>query len=333
MFKKHWLPVLISISVLFCINTLMVSSLAPNFFWKQIFAWFIGIILFFIGKQINPKQPSTTVWTLFIISCIFLILPILLNNITRGSRRWLNIGSMSLQPSEIVKPPLLLFLANTSIPLFHLLPVAIVISQPDLGSAISLLFLLTPIVLYNKKIFKISLICAIIFLLISPIIYNKFLHNYQKNRITNFINPNTDPLGKGYNVIQSKIAVGSGGIFGKGYKKGSQGQLLFLPEKHTDFMFAATAEELGLIGILIIIIAYFTLIKTLINKAFSTTNNRSLFLFTLGIALQIWMQTFINIGMNLGLLPVTGIPLPFLSVGGSSIMALLFSLGIIYSSN
>jgi len=332
MFKKHWLSVLISIGVLFSINTLMISSLAPNLLGKQIFAWVVGLALFFIGKQINPKQSTSVKWTLFAVSCILLLLPILLNNITRGSRRWLNIGSMSIQPSELVKPPLMLFLANSSLPLFHILPVSIIMTQPDLGSAISVFFLIIPVILYSKKLFKISIICGIVFICISPIIYNNFLHDYQKHRIINFLNPNNDPLGKGYNVIQSKIAVGSGGIFGKGYRKGSQGQLLFLPEKHTDFMFAATAEELGLVGILIIIFAYYTLIKTLISKAYSTTNNRPLFLFTLGIAFQIWMQAFINIGMNVGILPVTGIPLPFMSVGGSSLMALLFSLGIIYSS-
>lgn len=332
MFKKHWLPVLISIGVLFGINILMISSIAPNLLWKQIFAWIVGLALFFIGKQINPKQSQSVKWTLLAASCVLLLLPILFNNATRGSRRWLNIGPISIQPSELVKPPLMLFLANSNLPLLHLLPVGIIMAQPDLGSAISVFCLIIPIILYNKKLFKIALICGIVFICISPIIYNKVLHNYQKSRIINFLNPNADPLGKGYNVIQSKIAVGSGGIFGKGYKKGSQGQLLFLPEKHTDFMFATTAEELGLVGILIIIIAYYTLIKTLISKAYSTTNNRPLFLFTLGIAFQIWIQAFINIGMNVGLLPVTGIPLPFMSVGGSSLMALLFSLGIIYSS-
>jgi rod shape determining protein RodA len=204
--------------------------------------------------------------------------------------------------------------------------------QPDLGSAISVLFLLTPFILYNQKLFKLTLILSFGILLLSPVIWSKVLHDYQRDRIINFINPASDPLGKGYNVIQSKIAIGSGGFWGKGYKKGTQGQLLFLPEKHTDFMFAATAEELGVLGVALILFAYYLLIKTLISRAFSHTNNRVLFLFTLGIAFQIWMQAFINIGMNIGLLPVTGIPLPFLSVGGSSLMTLLFSVGIIFSS-
>jgi len=332
MSKTPWLPVLISLVVLFSINILLVSSVAPNSIVKQLIAWGIGIVLFFVGRIINPKQIASSKWFIFIGCCLLLLIPIILNNITRGSRRWIDLGFTSIQPAEIVRPWLMLFLANTEIPLIHLIPVGIIMLQPDLGSALSVLFLLFPIVFYDHKLLKISLIIGSIILVFSPILYNVVLHDYQRERIINFINPSSDPLGKGYNVIQSKIAIGSGGFWGKGYKKGTQGQLLFLPEKHTDFMFATTAEELGLVGISIILIAYYFLIKTLITKAFLAKNNRVLFLFTLGIALQIWMQTFVNIGMNVGILPVTGIPLPFLSVGGSSIMTLLFSIGIIYSS-
>lgn len=331
MSRSSWLPTLISLAILFCINILMVSSVAPSLVFKQLIAWILGLILFFVGKQINLKQLNSYKWPIFIICCFLLFLPIALNSITRGSRRWIYIAGQTLQPSEIVKPLLMSFLSNTNIPILHAIPVGIIMLQPDLGSAISVFFLIIPIILYNKKLLKISIIAAICFILISPLIYKYALHDYQQRRITTFLNPKADPLGEGYNVIQSQIAIGSGGIFGKGYKKGTQGQLLFLPEKHTDFMFAATAEELGLVGILIVLSAYFLLISTLFNKAFST-KNRALFLFTLGIAIQIWMQTFVNIGMNIGILPVTGIPLPFISVGGSSLMALLFSLGIVYSS-
>jgi len=332
MSKYKLLPVVLSVIVLFSINILMLSSLAPDFVSRQLISWSIGLILFFVGTQINPKQTTTSRWLFFIVSCILLLSPILLNNITRGSRRWLDIGPLSLQPSEIVKPLLMLFLSTTQQPLFHLLPVGIILAQPDLGSSITVFLLLTPLIIFNKKLLKLFMLLFVVGLLFSPIIWNNLLHDYQKNRVINFLDPNRDPLGAGYNVLQSKIAVGSGGLWGKGYRQGSQGQLLFLPEKHTDFMFAATAEELGLLGVIIILTAYFFLIKSLISKTFNTINNPPLLIFTLGITIQIWAQIFINIGMNLGLLPVTGIPLPFLSLGGSSIMALLFSLGIIYSS-
>ncbi|HPT65977.1 MAG TPA: FtsW/RodA/SpoVE family cell cycle protein [Candidatus Woesebacteria bacterium] len=331
MSKSLWLPTLISLSVLFCINILMISSIAPNLILKQLIAWFLGLILFLIGKQINLKQLSSYKWPIFIVCCVLLLLPIVLNSITRGSRRWIYLAGLTLQPSEMVKPWLMSFLASSNIPLLHIIPVAIIMIQPDLGSAISVFFLIIPIILYNKKLLRLSLVLGLIFIVISPLVYKYVLHDYQQKRIITFLNPKADPLGEGYNVIQSQIAIGSGGFFGKGYKKGTQGQLLFLPEKHTDFMFATTAEELGFVGIIIVLFAYYLLISTLFNKAFSTVN-RPLFLFTLGIAIQIWMQAFVNIGMNIGLLPVTGIPLPFISVGGSSIMTLLFSLGIIYSS-
>jgi len=310
----------------------MISSLAPHLLLKQISAWIISIVLFFIGTQINPKQNDHSKWILFIGSCIFLLLPIITGNITRGSRRWLNIGPLSIQPSEIVKPPLMLFIASAQNPLLHLIPVLIVALEPDLGSAITLFVLLIPVVLYSPKLLKLSIIIGIIMLIASPIIWKYFIHDYQKDRIETFINPQHDPLGQGYNLIQSQIAIGSGGFFGKGYRQGTQGQLLFLPEKHTDFIFAATAEELGLVSVLLILFAYYLLLSTLLKKAYEIKYNKTLFLFTLGICFQIWLQVIINIGMNIGILPVTGIPLPFLSVGGSSLMALLFSLGVIYSN-
>lgn len=332
MIKKIPLSLIISLIVLCSLNLLMISSLAPQLFWKQLFAWIIGIFLFIIGMQINPKHTQAQGILLLIISCIILLLPIITGNFTRGSRRWLYIGTMSLQPSEIVKGPLMLFLSTTTMPLLHLIPVGIIMLQPDLGSAITVFILILPIILYNRKLFKLSLIAGAILVLASPLTYKFILKDYQRQRIEHFLKPSSDPLGQGYNLIQSQIAIGSGGLFGKGYRKGTQGQLLFLPEKHSDFIFASTTEELGLFAVILILSSYFLIIKTLLNKAFQTTNNLPLFLFTLGIALEIWAQAFINIGMNLGLLPVTGIPLPFMSVGGSSIMALLFSLGIISSA-
>lgn len=332
MIKKFPIALIISLVVLCSFNLLMISSLAPSVLLKQIMSWFIGIILFFIGLQINPKQTKPYRWSIFFFSCILLLLPIILGNLTRGSHRWINIGSLTLQPSEIIKAPLMLFLSTTSQPLFLLIPVLIVMLQPDLGSAITISVLILPTIFYNRKLLKISLLLGIIFIILSPVTYRYFLKDYQKQRIINFIKPNSDPLGQGYNLIQSQIAIGSGGLFGKGYRQGTQGQLLFLPEKHTDFIFAATTEELGFFAISIICLAYFIIIKTLIDKAFLTNNNLPLFIFTLSIGIQIWTQSFINIGMNLGLMPVTGIPLPFMSVGGSSIMSLLFSLGIIYSA-
>lgn len=325
------MSVLASLIFLFGLNLLMISSIAPNYLYRQLATWVIGLFFFKLGQQLNLRQLHRYRRLLVLISCILITLPTILNQITRGSRRWIDLGPVSFQPSEISKPLLMVNLSSLDSPFTHLLPVILIMLQPDLGSAVSVLFLLAPLVIVNKKYLIVGIISTILLLCSFPLVYRFLLHPYQQNRLTQFFNPAADPKGQGYNVIQSKIAIGSGGIFGKGYKKGSQGQLLFLPEKHTDFIFAATAEERGLLGVVAIVCAYFFLIRSLLVKAFSSSNTANT-IFTLCIALQIWFQATVNIGMNLGLLPVTGIPLPFLSVGGSSIIALLFSLGIIYSS-
>jgi len=330
--RQSTLPLFAGLAILFFLHLTMIISLSPQILPRQLTAWVIGFGLFLLGRQLNPKNLAPQKNILFVFSCLLLLLPIIFNNITRGSRRWLDIGAGSFQPSEIVKPALMVFLSTTKFPLLHLLPVLIIVLQPDLGSAITVLSLFIPIVLYHRRLFLLTIAAASLGILFFPILWRFGLHDYQRHRLTTFLNPQSDPLGKGYNVIQSKIAIGSGGIFGRGFKKGTQSQLMFLPEKHTDFMFSATVEELGLVGAGLIILAYYLIVKTLLNLAYSATNNRALFLFSLGIAFQIWVQSFINIAMNLGLFPVTGIPLPFLSAGGSSIMSLLLSLGIVLSS-
>lgn len=325
------LSLILILATLFGLNTFMVLSLVPQLFFKQIFSWIAGLILFFIGRQIIPKNTQHYKLIIFLFSCFFLILPIILNNVTRGSRRWIDIGPSTIQPSEFTRPLLGLNVATTNQPFWLIIPIIILLIQPDLGSALTTAAIGIPTILLNSKVRKIFIICLLIFTASSPLIWKYALHDYQKNRITYFINPHKDPLNKGYNAIQSTIAIGSGGITGQGFKRGSQGQLKFLPEKHTDFIFASLAEEMGLVGVITLLIAYFFLIKTLISQTFKATHP-SLRLFGLAIIFQLWFQITVNIGMNLGILPVTGITLPFISVGGSSLMSLLFSLGIIYSS-
>lgn len=323
--------ILIPLLLLGSFNLLMTSSLSPHLLLKQILLWLTGLILFYLGRHLNPTLTSKSAWLLFILATIFLLLPLVASPLTRGSRRWLSLGPISLQPSELAKPALMLFLANTHFPWVHFLPVLLVALEPDLGSALTLLILFLPTILFHPKALKPALILSLIGLSLSPLIWHFTLKDYQKNRLLTFLNPTADPLNQGYNTIQSKIAIGSAGLWGQGYKKGSQGQLLFLPEKHTDFIFAATVEELGLASAVIIIFTYYFLLKTLIAKA-TAANNLTQTTFTLGITFLIWTQVFVNIGMNLGILPVTGIPLPFLSVGGSSLVSLMFSLGLIFSS-
>ncbi len=332
MSKSYQTTIVICLICLFFFNILVTSSLAPSSLPKQIFSWIAGAVLFILSKNINLKQVKYNRFLILFISCSLLLLTIIFGSNVRGSKRWIGAGFFRLQPSEIIKPWLAAILTSTQNHLLLIPPILITLVQPDLGSAISMFLMLFPLFFYNKITRTHLIVLFSALLVLSPLVWQFGLKDYQKSRVTSFINPQADPLGKGYNLIQSQIAIGSANIFGKGYRQGTQGQLLFLPEKHTDFVFAALTEEFGLVGALLLISIYFVIIKTLINKAYQNINNPSYFLFCLIIATQIWSQAFINIGMNIGIMPITGIPLPFMSVGGSSIMSLLISLGIVFSN-
>ena len=207
------------------------------------------------------------------------------------------------------------------------IPCFLIAKQPDLGSAI-IVFLILVSILYVKGFsLKWFLLLAILFLIAFPFVWS-FLEGYQKQRLLVFVNPNMDPLGAGYTVIQSKIAVGSGGFFGKGWLSGTQSQLHFLPEAHTDFIFATWAEERGFFGSAILVTLYALLIKSIIDVGLKAKDNFAK-LICVGIASMFGFQISINILMTIGLSPVVGLPLPFMSYGGSSLLISFISLGII----
>ena len=263
-----------------------------------------------------------------------------------GSQRWINLYFINLQPSEIMKIAIIVCFAkyyhrtqiysvskitNLAIPISILIiPIFLVLSQPDLGT--SILIALSGIVVIwlagvNIKYFVFS---SILFIISAPFVIS-FLKPYQKLRILSFFNPERDPLGAGYQIIQSKIAVGSGGLYGKGFLKGTQGYLEFLPEKHTDFIFTLFSEEFGFLGSLVLLILYAILIFRIINIG---TQSRSYFakLFCYGFASSIFIYIAVNMSMVLGLLPIVGSPLPIMSYGGSSMLATMLGLGIVMSS-
>ena len=263
-----------------------------------------------------------------------------------GSQRWINLYFINLQPSEIMKIAIIVCFAkyyhrtqiysvskitNLAIPISILIiPIFLVLSQPDLGT--SILIALSGIVVIwlagvNIKYFVFS---SILFIISAPFVIS-FLKPYQKLRILSFFNPERDPLGAGYQIIQSKIAVGSGGLYGKGFLKGTQGYLEFLPEKHTDFIFTLFSEEFGFLGSLVLLVLYAILIYRIINIG---TQSRSYFakLFCYGFASSIFIYIAVNMSMVLGLLPIVGSPLPIMSYGGSSMLATMLGLGIVMSS-
>jgi len=280
-------------------------------------------------------------------SIFLLILEIFLGKTSFGSQRWLNLGPINIQPSEISKITFILVLSkffseNVSpkafklqdlfVPfLFLVITFLLIYIQPDLGTA-GIIVLLFISYFFLIKINKKSIIIMIISILcVAPLSWN-FLKDYQKKRIIVFLKPELDPLHAGYQVIQSKIAIGSGGFWGKGFKLGTQNQLRFLPEQHTDFVFSVWAEEWGLVGSIILVLLYTFLLYKGITIAINSKNPSGLFL-SIGIVFLFFLQIVINIGMTLGLLPVVGVPLPFFSYGGSSMITNMVAVGLLLNIN
>ena len=310
----------------------------------------IRFVVFFIMmifiSFINIKTWHTFGYLFYIIVLGLLIWASLFGITAQGSQRWINLYFINLQPSELMKIAIIVCFAkyfhriqlsnvnrfkNIIIPILILfIPIALVISQPDLGTSI-LIALSGIIVLWlagiNIKYFFYS---SLVFIISAPFIIS-FLKPYQKLRILTFFDPDKDPLGAGYQIIQSKIAVGSGGLTGKGYLKGTQGYLEFLPEKHTDFIFTLFSEEFGFLGSIFLLIVYVILIYRILKIG---SQSRSFFgkFFCFGFGSAIFVYVAVNMSMVLGLLPIVGSPLPIMSYGGSSMLATMVGLGIVMST-
>ncbi|MBU2592562.1 MAG: FtsW/RodA/SpoVE family cell cycle protein [Patescibacteria group bacterium] len=317
----------------------MLWGLDKNLFWRQLLFWLIGVVFFLLLKTISARRVFLPKKRVYLLILLFLALPLLFGRVVRGSSRWLEIGIFSIQPSELVKPFLIgvfaSFLANgvsnfknfLALILLIFLPVFLVLVQPDLGSAAIVLVTLLSLVFIAKPnlVWWLPLIVGLGLILL--LAGNRIFEPYQLDRITSFLNPEQDPLGKGYNLIQAKLAIGAGGWSGRGFGLGRQTQLSFLPEKQTDFIFASLAEELGFFGVLFTLWFYLLFFNWLIKKIALSENGFWFFLRS-GIFLQIFLQTAINLAMNLQLFPVVGVPLPFLSYGGSSLFSTFLALGL-----
>ncbi|QJC29593.1 rod shape-determining protein RodA [Enterobacteriaceae endosymbiont of Plateumaris pusilla] len=303
-----------------------------------------GLILMIIIAQIPPKFFEQWAFILYFICIFLLIIVYLTGHSSKGAQRWLDLGFIKFQPSEIMKiaiPLVISKIVSKSIYpmpiktylkaiIFIIIPTILIINEPDLGTAvlidISGLFILFLSGISWKIIFN----SLLVIILIMPILWLFFIHDYQKERIFMLFHPEHDPLKAGYHIIQSKIAIGSGGLFGKGWLNGTQNQLKFLPERSTDFIFSVLAEEFGFTGILLLMILYMLLILRGIFLALKTEYFFGKIMIS-GIIIVLFFYIFINIGMVSGLLPVVGIPLPLFSYGGSSLIVILTSFGIIMS--
>ena len=310
---------------------------------SQLVKILLGFVVFFFAAFSNIKTWIKSAYMIYAIALIMIILVTFVGHTGMGAQRWLNLGIIHIQPSEFIKIALVLALAryfawmnsielsqlkNYIVPVLMLLiPFGLIVAQPDLGTALSL-GMITMGVFYivgaQKKWF---IIIAILGLMSAPVVWYGGLHDYQRDRIITFIDPDHDARGAGYQINQAKIAFGSGGIMGKGYLNGSQSQQSFLPEKQTDFIFTMLGEELGFFGAFILLAIYTWIILVLFWCA-KMCRNRFGQLICFGFMLNFFIYYFINISMVLGLMPTVGVPLPLMSFGGSSLLSLMFGFGL-----
>lgn len=337
-FYINWLIILTSV-LLLALGLVTLLSIDRSYFSQQLIFGVIGIGLMIFFARINFSIYPYLDRVILIFSIIFLCLSYLGPNV-RGATRWLMIGPLSIQPSEFVKPFFLLGIASLMVrfpptklirivahTVLFVVTFTIVLRQPDLGSALVYASMwITVIVLAGLPLkYIVGSLLSVLGLL--PILY-QFLHEYQKLRIVTFLDPLHDPQGSGYNAIQSMISVGSGQLFGRGFGRGTQSLLQFLPERHTDFIFASFSEEFGFIGGFILLIIFFVLLLQLLMEASKKFNYSVEFLYLVGFFAQMLTHIVINVGMNMGIVPITGITLPFVSYGGSSLLTTCIALGI-----
>jgi len=344
-FKLDW--VLLFVVLIICIIGVGAlysagdGSLKPwalNHMYKVIFGFFIVFIL--SQFKINFIMNFSVILYIFCILCLIFVTYFGVGDV----KRWIDLKYFFFQPSELAKIAIILLLAKffTDFPnnskniLYNLIAISLVlipgfliINQPDLGTGSMLILLGFAIIFLNGLSWNFILSITLVSLISIPVIWQNLLE-YQKYRILVFLNPELDTLGKGYQIMQSKIAIGSGGMFGKGYLTGSQSRLDFLPEKHTDFVYTLISEEMGFIGSMSLLILYFVIIIILMReflKEEDFTNKIIIF----GISFLIFLYVIFNVGMVSGLIPVVGAPLPFISNGGTSLITIFIGLGIIQS--
>lgn len=329
----------IGISALLILSTVILRAIDPRLFPQYFLYLGLGLIAYIVFAQIDFDIVSLFSKHFYVGSIIFLLLPIVIGQVTRGTIRWVTLGPLTIQPAEIVRPFLLVFFANLlagqelgikalfrAIGLF-LIPFVLIALQPSLGVAVLTAFGFLGVLIASPLEKRYFFFGAIGLIALVPLIW-LILAPYQRNRLIYFLDPSANPQAEGYNSLQAVISAGSGKLFGRGLGKGTETQLLFLPEKQTDFIFAATAEELGFVGAALLALGEFFIlwrVTTYMQSAISPQARA----FLSGLFSVLLFQVFVHIGMNMGILPITGITLPLVSAGGSSFLATMISLGIV----
>jgi len=341
----NFLRLLVPVLAICVLGLSVLYSSKKDLFYDQLKFIFAGIAISFILVHFNLNKIQPLTYFIFIICIIINILPIILGPEIRGSRRWIYMGSFGIQTSEILKIGFVLFISNlvailnvnnASIKLFSsflLIGIAVflVLIEPDLGSALIIFSCAVLIIIFSGLSFLKIVSFIILCLLFLIPTWAFVLKDYQKERIFSYINPALDTTGSSYNVKQAIISVGSGGLLGKGFGEGTQSQLRFLPEYHTDFIFSAFAEEWGFLFSLLLFFLYCVVFYNLLYL-FKNAKSKFVSYIPIAVFFVFFVQISINLGMNIGLLPVTGVPLPFMSYGGSSMLASFILLGLAIGS-
>ena len=324
-------------------GTRIESGLAFNSFYQRQIIWGLcGLACMLLAMMFDYRQLRNLAWPFFFLTIFLLLLVPIAGKTVYGAKRWISLGFMSLQPSELAKLSVLVLaarlLARDSRPLgwkdffsvffVCLLPCALIITQPDLGTTMLILLILAGMILFHGLRGYVLKTCLLAVPCVGALMWFVGMHDYQRQRILTFLDPTTDPRGTGYHIIQSRIAIGSGELWGKGFKEGTQSQLRFLPERHSDFAVAVFGEEWGFVGC----VALVTLFCLFLLSIFSTAvqaKDRFGSMLVVGVFFYFFWQILINMGMVIGIMPVVGIPLPFISYGGSATLVNFTLLGIV----
>ncbi len=339
------LPLLVGLLILITLGLFIVYSAGGqkmDVVIRQAIHSGIALVVMFAIAQIQPLVYQKLAVPMFIVGILLLIAVLLFGHVGKGAQRWIDLGITKFQPSEIMKliVPIMIawYISRYDLPakisniviafILLLIPTLLIAKQPDLGTSLLIASSGVFVLFLAGASWKLIVTCIGLISAFVPILWTFLMKGYQKQRVLTFLNPEQDPLGSGYQIIQSKIAIGSGGLQGKGYLQGTQSQLEFLPERHTDFIFAVFSEEFGLIGVIVLLLVYLAIVA---RGLWIAVNAQQAFtkLLAGSITLTFFVYVFVNIGMVSGLLPVVGVPLPLVSYGGTSKVTLLAGFGIL----
>jgi len=344
-----WVPLILELAILVIGMVNLSSATAVDDkslgLWKnQLVTIGLGTVMTIVLMFPHYSFLSRLAYLIYMGNMGLLLAVMVIGRSSLGAKRWISFGGFSLQPSELMKLSMVIFLAkffenrsNTQgmklkdliLPtLFVLIPVAFIILQPDLGTAMIIMLVYGSMLLFLRIAPKVLLLLTVVAAVSLPVVYHYGLKPYQRQRIVTFIDPMSDPRGAGYNSIQSMIAVGSGQLWGKGYKKGTQAHLNFLPEHHTDFIFSVFSEEWGFAGCSVLLLLYALFIMSGLSVAYQS-NDKFATLLAFGITSIFFWHVFVNMGMVMGMLPIVGVPLPFMSYGGSALLTAMAGVAIL----